>query len=113
MSSNEDGIHSGDGEIGLFDVEKHVRYLEMMYEMLPSEYEGQEINHLTLAYFIISGLDVLGALDRVDKGRISNWVLSFQEHPENRITVNDVNFYGFYGSRTSQFLYDDTKVYAA
>lgn len=65
MSSNEDGIHSGDGEIGLFDVEKHVRYLEMMYEMLPSEYEGQEINHLTLAYFIISGLDVLGALDRV------------------------------------------------
>lgn len=65
MSSNEDAIDCGDGEIGFFDLEKHVRYLEMMYVMLPSDYEVQEINHVTLAYFVISGLDVLGALDRV------------------------------------------------
>ncbi|KAL1542217.1 protein geranylgeranyltransferase type I [Salvia divinorum] len=27
-------------------------------------YQGQEINRLTLAYFVISGLDIFGALDR-------------------------------------------------
>ena len=33
--------------------------LELMYYLLPSPYESQEINHLTLAYFVISGLGIL------------------------------------------------------
>lgn len=48
-----------------FDRERHIAFLEMMYYMLPSHYQIQEINHLTLAYFVISGLDILNALDRV------------------------------------------------
>jgi geranylgeranyl transferase type-1 subunit beta len=48
-----------------FDKERHVAFLEMMYHMLPYHYQSQEINHLTLAYFVISGLDILGSLDRV------------------------------------------------
>ncbi|KAG7540321.1 hypothetical protein ISN45_Aa07g005400 [Arabidopsis thaliana x Arabidopsis arenosa] len=39
-------------------------YLEMMYELLPYHYQSQEINRLTLAHFIISGLHFLGAIDR-------------------------------------------------
>jgi multidrug transporter EmrE-like cation transporter len=39
--------------------------MEMMYQLLPSPYETQEINRLTLAYFVISGLHLLSALDRV------------------------------------------------
>lgn len=49
----------------MFDKERHVAFLEMMYHMLPYHYQSQEINHLTLAYFVISGLDILGSLDRV------------------------------------------------
>ncbi|CAL9231743.1 unnamed protein product, partial [Arabidopsis halleri] len=38
----------------------------------------QEINRLTLAHFIISGLHFLGAIDRVDKDVVAKCVLSFQ-----------------------------------
>lgn len=48
-----------------FDREKHVVFLQMMNQLLPSDYQGQEINRLTLAYFAISGLHILGALDQV------------------------------------------------
>lgn len=48
-----------------FDRERHLTYLQMMYQMLPCHYQKQEINRLTLAYFVISGLDILGALQSV------------------------------------------------
>lgn len=93
-----------------FETERHVRYLEMMMERLPYHYESQEINRLTLAYFVISGLGILGALDRVDKDQVASWVLSFQAHPRTKSDLEDGQFYGFYGSRTSQFTTDDGEV---
>lgn len=86
-----------------FDRDRHIRYLEMNYQILPSPYEGQEINHLTLAYFIISGLHILNALDRVDKEAIIKWVLSLQAHAKNEAEIDIGQFYGFHGSRSSQF----------
>ncbi|KAK9061190.1 hypothetical protein SSX86_018370 [Deinandra increscens subsp. villosa] len=86
-----------------FDRERHIRYLEMNYQILPSPYEGQEINHLTLAYFIISGLNILHALDRIDREAVINWVLSLQAHPKNEAELNSGQFYGFHGSKSSQF----------
>ena len=49
----------------IMEKDAHVRFLELMYYMLPSPYESQEINHLTLAYFVISGLDILNSLHKV------------------------------------------------
>ncbi|XP_043696891.1 geranylgeranyl transferase type-1 subunit beta-like [Telopea speciosissima] len=86
-----------------FDKDLHIRFFQMMCETLPSDYEGQEINRLTLAYFAISGLDILGALDRVDKEEVASWVLSFQSRPRSRDDLDNGQFYGFHGSRTSQF----------
>ncbi|RZR73624.1 hypothetical protein BHM03_00026523 [Ensete ventricosum] len=103
--------------------ERHLLFLEMMAVGLPKEYETQEINRLTLAYFAISGLSILDALDRVgtnlhpcsffrdlgivDKDQVANWVLSFQAHPRMVADLDSGNFlkefYGFCGSRTSQF----------
>ncbi|XP_059666243.1 geranylgeranyl transferase type-1 subunit beta [Cornus florida] len=94
-----------------FDRDRHIHFLEMMYNLLPSDYQGQEINRLTLAYFAISGLDVLGALDRVDKEGIISWVLSFQAHPRNEAELNNGQFYGFHGSRSSQFQSSDNAVW--
>ncbi|KAJ0470634.1 putative protein geranylgeranyltransferase type I [Helianthus annuus] len=93
----------GVSEDQLFDRERHIRYLEMNYQILPSPYEGQEINHLTLAYFIISGLHILHALDRIDREDVINWVLSLQAHPKNEDDLNNGQFYGFHGSKSSQF----------
>ncbi|XP_061338348.1 geranylgeranyl transferase type-1 subunit beta isoform X2 [Gastrolobium bilobum] len=94
----------------IMDKDLHVTFLEMMYHLLPSPYESQEINHLTLAYFVISGLDILNALHRVEKDAVANWVLSFQVHPGTKADLNNGQFYGFHGSRTSQFPPDENGV---
>eukprot|EP00262_Sarcandra_glabra_P015816 TRINITY_DN496_c0_g6_i1.p1 TRINITY_DN496_c0_g6~~TRINITY_DN496_c0_g6_i1.p1 ORF type:complete len:432 (-),score=56.79 TRINITY_DN496_c0_g6_i1:286-1581(-) len=93
-----------------FERDRHVCFMEMMYHMIPSHYQEQEINHLTLAYFVISGLDILSALDRVDKDQVVNWVLSFQAHSRKNAELENGQFYGFHGSRSSQFLAEDTRV---
>ncbi|XP_020264059.1 geranylgeranyl transferase type-1 subunit beta isoform X4 [Asparagus officinalis] len=69
--------------ITVFDKERHVFFLQVMLDSLPAEYETQEINTLTLAYFAVSALKILDALDLVDKVQIVNWVLSFQAHPKD------------------------------
>ncbi|PRQ59103.1 putative protein geranylgeranyltransferase type I [Rosa chinensis] len=86
-----------------FEREKHVTFLEMMYRLLPHQYQTQEINRLTLAYFVVSGLDLLRALHRIDKDAVADWVLSLQARPSDSDQVNNGQFYGFYGSRSSQF----------
>ncbi|PKI74708.1 hypothetical protein CRG98_005035 [Punica granatum] len=93
-----------------FDREKHVAYLEMMYQMLPHHYQSQEINRLTLAYFVISGLDLLNALDRVDKDAVAEWVLSLQAYPRRKDELQNGEFYGFHGSRSSQFPLEENGV---
>ncbi|KAL9233686.1 hypothetical protein vseg_008648 [Gypsophila vaccaria] len=90
-----------------FDRKKHVKFVEMMCELLPSGYESQEINHLTLAYFSLSSLDILGALHLVDKDAIGTWVLSFQTHQKDQAELSHGQFYGFLGSRFSQYPADD------
>ncbi|CAA6669371.1 unnamed protein product [Spirodela intermedia] len=79
--------------------------MEMMLELLPSEYESQEINRLTLAYFVVCGLDILGALDRIDKDQVARWVLSFYSR-SGTVEPGNCQFYGFHGSRTSQYPLD-------
>ncbi|XP_004307531.1 PREDICTED: geranylgeranyl transferase type-1 subunit beta [Fragaria vesca subsp. vesca] len=93
-----------------FEREKHVTYLQMMYQILPHQYQTQEINRLTLAYFVVSGLDLLRSLDCIDKNAVADWVLSLQARPRDCDEVNNGQFYGFCGSRSSQFNPDDNNV---
>ncbi|KAK8514950.1 hypothetical protein V6N13_121896 [Hibiscus sabdariffa] len=93
-----------------FDRDRHVAFFEMLYNLMPYHYQSQEINRLTLAFFTISGLHLLKALDRVDKDRVVSWVLSFQAHPRSRAESKNGQFYGFHGSRTSQFPPDENGV---
>ncbi|XP_074280665.1 geranylgeranyl transferase type-1 subunit beta isoform X2 [Silene latifolia] len=86
-----------------FDKDRHIRFINMMYEFLPTDYESQEINHLTLAYFTLSSLDILGSLHRVDKGAVITWVLSFQTRQKDEAELSHGQFYGFQGSRSSQY----------
>ncbi|RDX70422.1 Geranylgeranyl transferase type-1 subunit beta [Mucuna pruriens] len=98
------------GDCEMMERDVHVTFLEFMYNLLPSPYEPQEINHLTLAYFIISGLDILNSLHSVAKDAVASWVLSFQAHPGANADANDGQFYGFHGSKTSQFPPDENGV---
>eukprot|EP01105_Mastigella_eilhardi_P020118 TRINITY_DN4774_c0_g1_i1.p1 TRINITY_DN4774_c0_g1~~TRINITY_DN4774_c0_g1_i1.p1 ORF type:complete len:354 (-),score=72.53 TRINITY_DN4774_c0_g1_i1:70-1131(-) len=47
--------------------EKHVRFLRRCVNLLPSEYTQQDNNHLTLLYFVVGALDLLGELDCVTR----------------------------------------------
>ncbi|XP_073123850.1 geranylgeranyl transferase type-1 subunit beta [Henckelia pumila] len=86
-----------------FDRDRHICFLEMMYQLLPAPYQDQDINRLTLAYFVVSGLHILRAIDRVDKEVVIDWVLSLQALPKNAGNLEKGQFYGFHGSRSSQF----------
>ncbi|XP_052187229.1 geranylgeranyl transferase type-1 subunit beta [Diospyros lotus] len=94
-----------------FDEDRHVMFLQMAYQLLPSEYQREEINRLTLAYFVVSGLHILGAGDRIDKEAVIDWVLSLRAHPKKEDEQNSGQFYGFHGSRSSQFQPDDNAVW--
>ncbi|XP_047951820.1 geranylgeranyl transferase type-1 subunit beta-like isoform X1 [Salvia hispanica] len=98
-----------DSESLSFEKDRHIYYLEMMYRGLPAPYQGQETIRLTLAYFVISGLDIFGALDRIDKEAVINWVLSLQAHPKDDRIFENGQFYGFHGSRSSQFQSDNDR----
>ncbi|EPS66724.1 hypothetical protein M569_08052, partial [Genlisea aurea] len=95
-----------------FDRDRHVDFLLMMYQLLPSDYQDQEINRLTMAYFVVSGLDILQALDRIGRDEAISWVLSLQFKPKDAgASLEDGQFYGFGGSRSLQsWPYDTDKV---
>ncbi|XP_057813740.2 geranylgeranyl transferase type-1 subunit beta [Cryptomeria japonica] len=80
-----------------FNRELHVRSLLAMLEDMPSGYQEQENHRLTLAYFAISGLDILNALDQVDAKKVTNWVYHLQILPSDKEDKNGF-FYGFQGS---------------
>ncbi|XP_021295618.1 geranylgeranyl transferase type-1 subunit beta [Herrania umbratica] len=111
-SPSPSALSSPPSRLRYFDRDRHVAFLEMMYNLIPQYYQSQEINRLTLAFFTISGLHLLQALDRVDKDRVANWVLSFQAHPRSEAELKNGQFYGFHGSRTSQFPPDENGVSA-
>lgn len=49
-----------------FDRQRHVSYfLDALLQQLPSYYESNDVNRVTLAYFAVSALDLLNALDQV------------------------------------------------
>lgn len=45
------------------DLKVHHRYLKYCLNVLPSKYESQEVNRLTLAYFVLNSLSVTGQLE--------------------------------------------------
>lgn len=81
-----------------FQRDLHVKALLSMLEKLPYDYQVQDSNRLTLAYFVVSGLDILNALDQVDANRIMNWVYHLQVLPSDEDEDKHGFFYGFQGS---------------
>ncbi|TRY64803.1 hypothetical protein DNTS_004407 [Danionella cerebrum] len=63
--------------------ERHVRFFQRCLQVLPERYAPYETsrNRLTVAFFALSGLDVLDALDSVDKPALIEWIYSLQVLP--------------------------------
>ena len=61
---------------------KHVKYLMRMLKVLPESLASFETTRMTLVYFTISALDVLGELDNVisekEKESMIDWIYRLQ-----------------------------------
>ncbi|EFC45377.1 predicted protein [Naegleria gruberi] len=81
------------------EVDKHVKYFMGHCSVLPHFYGSQDTNRMTILYFIISGLDVLGkvdlALNDERKKEIIEWVYSNQIGPDqNESNLEKCGFRG-------------------
>ena len=61
-----------------FEIQKHIRYFRAMLATLPAPYASLDTNRITVAYFCVSGLDILGAIDQVDREQVIKWVYALQ-----------------------------------
>ncbi|TQS35698.1 hypothetical protein Golomagni_03872 [Golovinomyces magnicellulatus] len=80
-----------------FDKELHIRYWQRcLKSLLPTHYTSTDSSRMTLGFFILSALDLLGegaeSLPHVERTRIRDWILKCQ-HPNG----------GFCGSPNHRF----------
>jgi len=77
---------------------RHIDFLLRMLRSLPSPYASQDSNHLTLIYFVISGLDLLGyQFSAEERERIIRFVYSLQLLPDKDNENNNDGRCGFRG----------------
>ncbi|XP_048734920.1 geranylgeranyl transferase type-1 subunit beta-like isoform X2 [Ostrea edulis] len=80
---------------------KHIKFFERCLQILPSRYCSLDTNRMTIAFFALSGLDLLNALNRIekDKDKIIQWIYSLQILPNE--DGSNICQCGFRGSSTN------------
>ncbi|XP_054411811.2 geranylgeranyl transferase type-1 subunit beta isoform X3 [Pongo abelii] len=97
MAATEDEKLAGSGEGERLDFlrDRHVRFFQRCLQVLPERYSSLETSRLTIAFFALSGLDMLDSLDVVNKDDIIEWIYSLQVLPtEDRSNLNRCGFRG-------------------
>ncbi|RIB01474.1 terpenoid cyclases/protein prenyltransferase alpha-alpha toroid [Gigaspora rosea] len=62
-------------DVKAFDRDKTIGYLKRCLEFLPKPYESSDTHRLTLAFYSLSGLDLLGVLEtEFTQERMNNWI---------------------------------------
>ncbi|XP_033750629.1 geranylgeranyl transferase type-1 subunit beta-like [Pecten maximus] len=88
---------------------KHIKFFERCLQILPERYSSLDSNRMTIAFFALSGLDMLNSLHVIekDKKEIIDWIYSLQLLP----TEDDSNLSqcGFRGSTTNRNAFDTEK----
>ncbi|KAL7828429.1 hypothetical protein SRHO_G00320630 [Serrasalmus rhombeus] len=75
--------------------DRHVRFFQRCLQVLPERYSSYETSRLTIVFFALSGLDVLDALDVVDKPSLIEWIYSLQVIPtEDQSNLGRCGFRG-------------------
>lgn len=76
-----------------FNRDKHIQFLRRCVACLPMEYAQQDNNHLTLVYFVLGALEILGetdtALDEATKRSLVEYVYSLQVLPMKGATTDE------------------------
>uniref|UniRef100_A0A6B2L8R2 Geranylgeranyl transferase type-1 subunit beta n=1 Tax=Arcella intermedia TaxID=1963864 RepID=A0A6B2L8R2_9EUKA len=61
----------------------HLNYLKFCLNGLPGAFGSMDPNRLTLAYFVVSSLDLLDKVDTLPKQQVIDWVYSLQIIPDS------------------------------
>ncbi|KAF0408180.1 Geranylgeranyl transferase type-1 subunit beta [Gigaspora margarita] len=62
-------------DVKVFDRDKTIGYFKRCLEFLPKPYESSDTHRMTLAFYSLSGLDLLGVLEtEFTQERINNWI---------------------------------------
>ncbi|XP_046400376.1 geranylgeranyl transferase type-1 subunit beta [Ischnura elegans] len=88
---------------------QHVKYLLRHLKLLPSLASSYDSTRLAVAFFCISGLDVLKSLDVLDeekKKSIIDWIYGLLVEPKNAESGQGWERCGFQGSSTFNFACD-------
>lgn len=85
-----------------FVCKKHIQYFKRCLEVLPSPYSSLDTSRITVAFFALSGLDILNSLDLVEKNKndIIEWIYSNQKLPSESSNSSTLRC-GFRGSSTT------------
>ncbi|KAK7116030.1 geranylgeranyl transferase type-1 subunit beta-like [Littorina saxatilis] len=96
-------------DTGKLHREKHVKYFKRMLQIIPGQFASLDTHRMTIAYFALSGLDLLGALHEVEKEKqaIIEWIYSLQVVPNSSGT--NLLHCGFRGSSTLGHSFDTKK----
>uniref|UniRef100_A0AAQ6AMP1 Geranylgeranyl transferase type-1 subunit beta n=1 Tax=Amphiprion ocellaris TaxID=80972 RepID=A0AAQ6AMP1_AMPOC len=75
--------------------DRHVRFFQRTLQVLPERYASLETTRLTIIFFALSGLDVLDALDVIDRNTMIEWIYSLQVLPtEDQSNLSRCGFRG-------------------
>jgi|SaaInlStandDraft_6_1057023.scaffolds.fasta_scaffold32641_2 geranylgeranyl transferase type-1 subunit beta len=96
---------------GTFQRDMHVAFFKhSLKQVLPSHYESLDTNRMTLAFFVLSGLDVLDALDVLSneyKSALADWIYAQQVVDDVRGGFRGGPFLGtLFGERLSTSMHD-------
>ncbi|CAH2087485.1 unnamed protein product [Euphydryas editha] len=86
---------------------QHVKYFMRFLNVLPSSLSSHDTTRVTIAYFSVSGLDVLGSITSISldlQSRIIKWLYQLQVHPNKE--NGDMSACGFQGSSTINIDFD-------
>lgn len=72
----------------------HVKYLKYMLNVLPSPYTSLDTSRPTALYFCLTGLDILGELDSIDKAPIIDFIYTLQLSGESQRSSKSTGFIG-------------------
>ncbi|KAM9201544.1 LOW QUALITY PROTEIN: geranylgeranyl transferase type-1 subunit beta-like [Dugong dugon] len=97
MAATEDKQSAGSNEGERLDFlrDQLVQFFQCCLRVLPEHYSSLETSRLTIAFFALSGLDMLDSLNVVNKDDIIEWIYSLQVLPtEDRSNLNRCGFRG-------------------
>ncbi|CAK1542184.1 unnamed protein product [Leptosia nina] len=100
-------------EYNILAQRQHSKYFMRFLNVLPSSLSSHDTTRVTIAYFSVSGLDVLGSLSSISielRNRIIDWIYRLQVQPDKE--TGDMSACGFQGSSTVNIDFNaDNKLY--